>query len=37
MNSRHAVSASKNNNTEWTPHPVSAQRVKVHAMVERDA
>ena len=37
MNSLHAVSASKNNNTERTAHPVSAQRVKVHAMVERDA
>ena len=37
MNSLHAVSASKNNNTERTAHPVSTQRVKVHAMVKRDA
>ena len=39
MNSLHAVSASKKKkkeNTERTAHPVSAQRVKVHAMVERD-
>ena len=36
MNSLHAVSASKNNNTERKAHPVSAQGVKVHAMVERD-
>ena len=33
----HAVSASKNNNTERTVHSVSPQRVKVHAMVEHDA
>ena len=37
MNSLHTVSASKNNNTEHKVHPVSAQRVKVHAMGERDA
>ena len=37
MNSLHAVSASKNNNTERAMHPVSAQRVKVHTIVERDA
>ena len=33
----HAVSVSKNNNAQGTAHPVSAQRVKVHAMVESDA
>ena len=36
MNSLHAVSASKNNNTERTARPVSIQRVKVHVIVERD-
>ena len=37
MNSLYTVSASKNNNIERTAHLVSAQRLKVHAMVERDA
>ena len=37
MNSLEAVSASRNNSTERTAHSVSAQHVKVHTMVERDA
>ena len=37
MNSLHEVSASKNNNTERTAHPVSAQCVKYQGMVECDA
>ena len=37
MNRLHAVNASINNKPERTAHPVSAQRVKFHVKVERDA
>ena len=37
MNSLHAASASKNNNTQRTVLPVSGQRATAHATVVRDA